>query len=295
MPQELQKAVEYFQQAIALDPNFALAYAGLAYAYAPLSDLNSLQPRELMLKAKEAALHALSLDDQLVEAHTALGYILFEYDYDFAGAEREFKHAIELNPNDSDAHRAYGELLTYLGRREESLAELRRALEIDPLSLGANCEYGRSLSFARRYDEAITQLKRTLELDDSYWLTHYNLAITYNMKGDHAESVAERVKINELFNKPQTASLMRESFAKGGWQGFLRAMTGRQQAPNLPPYIVATFHVELGEKDKALAILNRMYEDHNYDLVMLKVDPRLDPLRSDPRFTDLLRRVGLTP
>ncbi len=292
MPQELRKAVEYFQQAIALDPNFALAYAGLAYAYAPLSDLSSLQPRELMLKAKEAALHALSLDDQLVEAHTALGYILFEYDYDFARAEREFKRAIELNPNDSDAHRAYGELLTYLGRREDSLAELRRALEIDPLALRANCEYGRSLSFARRYDEAITQLKRTLELDNSYWLTHYNLAITYNMKGDYAESVTERLKIQDLFSKPQTAALMRESFAKGGWQGFLRAMTPKQLPPNVPLYIAATFHVELGEKDKALAILNQMYQDHNYDLVMLKVDPRLDPLRDDPRFQELMRRVG---
>ncbi len=112
------------------------------------------------------------------------------------------------------------------------------------------------------------------------------------MKGDHAESVEERLKIQELFNKPQAAALMRESFAKGGWQGFLRAMTGKQQPPNLPPYIVATFHVELGEKDKALAILNQMYQNRAYDLVMLKFDPRLDPLRDDPRFQDLLRRVG---
>lgn len=244
-----------------------------------------------MLKAKEAALHALSLDNQLVEAHTALGYILFEYDYDFAGAESEFKRALELNPNNADVHQAYGELLTYLGRQEESLVEIRRALEIDPLSLSANYEYGRSLSFAGRYDEAVTQLKRTLELDDSYWLTHYNLAITYGMKRDYAGSVAERIKINELFNHTQTVILMRESFAKGGWQGFLRAMTKQQQSP-LPPYIIATFYVELGENDKALAILNQMYEDRNSDLVMLKVDPRFDPLRGDPRFQDLLRRVG---
>ena len=295
LPQDLEKAVEYFQQAIALDPHFALAWVGLAAAYAPLSDLTTQAPRELMLKAKDAALHALSLDDQLVEAHIALGYILFAYDHDFAGAEREFKRALELSPADINAHLAYGELLTYLGRREESMSELRRALEIDPLSLGANNEYGLSLSFARRYDEAITQLKRTLELDNSYWPTHYSLAITYNMKGDYAESVAERVQINELVGHPQTAILMRESFAKGGWQGFLRAMTGKQKPPNLPHFIVATFLVELGEKDKALVILNQMYEDHNSKLTMRKVDPRLDPLRDDPRFQDLLRRVGFTP
>lgn len=291
-PQELQKAIEYFQQAITLDSHFPLAYAGLAFAYAPLSDLASLQPRELMLKAKEAALQALSLDDQSGEAHTALGCILYAYDYDFAGAEREFKHAIELNPNDLDAHGAYGDLLTCLGRHEESLVEVRRAVEIDPLSLGANCQYGESLSFARRYDEAIAQLKKTLELDDSYWLTHYYLAITYNMKGDYAESVAERVKIHELFSRTQTAALIRESFARGGRQGFLRAMTGKRGPINLAPYIVATFYVELGEKDKALAILNQMYKEHNCELILLKVDPRLDPLRDDPGFQDLLRRVG---
>jgi len=294
MPRDLETAVGYFQQAITLDSHFAKAYAGLALAYAPLSYFVSQPPRELMLKAKEAALHAISLDDQLVEAHTALGYILFEYDYDFAGGEREFKLAIELNPNDSDAHQAYGELLTYLGRHEEARAELQRALEIDPFSLAANCEYGGSLAFARQYDEAIGQLKRTLEQDTSYWLTHYTLAITYDMKGDYAESVAERIKINELFNHQQEVTLMRESFNKGRWSGFLRAMTGKHRPPELPPYIVATFYVELGEKDKALAILNHLYEDRSYDLVMLKVDPRLDPLRDDPSFQDLTRRVGFT-
>ncbi|MEO6051350.1 MAG: protein kinase [Pyrinomonadaceae bacterium] len=286
---DLQKAIEYFQQAIVLDPNFALAYAGLASAYEPLSYQMGI-PRELMLKAKEAALYAKSLDDQLVEAHTTLGRVLYAYDYNFAGAEREFKQALELNPNDADAHRAYGELLTYLGRHEESLAEMQRALEMDPLSLAVNCDYGRSLAFARRYDEAVTQSKKTLELDNGYWLAHMNLAITYNMKGGYAAGVAESIRINEVFNYTQTVTLMRESFAKGGVQGYLRAMTSKGQ---IPPYVVATFYVRLGEHDKALDILEKSYEVRSFDLVQLKVDPRLDPLRDDPRFQDLLRRVGL--
>jgi tetratricopeptide (TPR) repeat protein len=253
-----------------------------------------MSSRDVMLKAKEAVLHALLLDNQLLEAHTALGMILYKYDYDFKGGEREYKRAIELNPNDSDSRQDYGELLMYLGRPEESLAEFRRALEIDPVSSGANWKYGQSLFFARRYDEAIAQLKNTLDLDNNYWPTHYALAITYEMKGDYAASVAERIKINELVGAQQTAAIMRAGFAKGGWQGFLRAMTGSQK-PNIPAYVVATFHVHLGEKDKALAILNKMYEERARDLVMLKVDPRLDPLRSDPRFQDLVRHVGFTP
>jgi TolB-like protein/DNA-binding winged helix-turn-helix (wHTH) protein/tetratricopeptide (TPR) repeat protein len=289
-PQDLRKAIEYDQQVIALDPNFALAYAGLAYAYAPLSDFNDPTSRDLMLKAKEAALHALALDEQLLEAHTALGMILYRYDYDFAGAEREYKRAIELNPNDSDAHQEYGAMLSFLGRSEESLAELRRALEIDPVSSGASWKYGQSLFFARRYDEAIAHLKTALELDANYASTHYALAINYQMKRDFTQSVAERAKTSELLGAPQTAALMRESFAKSGWHGFLRAMTSKQRAPD---YVTATFQIELGEKDKALARLNKMYEDRAHDLVMLRVDPRLDPLRSDPRFTDLMRRVGL--
>jgi serine/threonine protein kinase len=294
-PQDLEKSVEYFQQAIALDPNFAAAYAGLAYSYGPLSNFSgfsNVPSRDWMLKAKEAALHALQLDNQLAEAHIALGNMLYAYDYDFAGAEREFKRAIELKPDDADVHLEYGDMLMYLGRHEESFAERRRSLEIDPLSIGANLMYGESLFFARRYDEAITQLKKTAELDANYFPTRASLAINYQMKGDYAQSVAERVKINELVGRQQTAEFMRESFARGGWQGFLRAMTGNRRPANLPPFIIATFHVELGEKEKALAILNQIYEDHAPALIVLKVDPRLDPLRSDPRFQDLLRRVG---
>jgi eukaryotic-like serine/threonine-protein kinase len=279
-PQDSHKAIEYFQQAIILDPNYALAYVGLADAY---SDWNDLPPREFMPKTRELTLKALSLDDQLPDAHVLLGDILFQYDYDFVGAEHEFKIAVELNPNDSDAHQAYGRLLMYLGRSEESFAELRRALELDPISPSANRRYGEGLFIARRYDEAIAHSKKNLELDANYFPTHYILALAYEMKGNYAESAAERVKINELVGTKQNAEFIQKSFAQDGWRGLLLALTDDWRPIGFPPCIVATFHAELGEKDKAFALLNKLYEDRDSDLVMLKVDPR---------FQDLLRRVN---
>lgn len=292
-PQDSQKAIEYFQQAIALDPDFALAYVGLADAYANFSDFKFVPPREYMPKAREYLLKALSLDDQLPEAHVSLGENLLAYDYDFAGAEREFKRAIELNPNYAPVHLAYGELLANLSRREESSAELRRGLDLDPISLPANNLYGHSLFLARRYDEAIAQFEKTLELNAIYFPPHNGLAFVYEMKGDYAASIAERVKINELVGTHQRAELIQKSFDEGGWQGFLRAVTNERQPIPFPSSVVVASYAELGEKDKAFALLNKLYEDRDSTLVALKVDPRLDSLRSDPRFQDLLRRIGL--
>jgi len=282
-PENSQKAIELFTQAIAIDPNYALAYAGIADAYPLLS---------FPTKAKEAALKALSLDNNLAEAHSAFGRILLDYDYDFAAAEREFKTAIELNPNYPTVHHRYGILLSFLGRHEEAFAEYRRALELDPLSLIINGAYGNRLIFARRYDEAIAQLKKTLELDANFLAAHLSLDLVYQLKGNYAESIEERAKVSELLGNPQEAGQIRESFAKGGWEGFLRYSTGDRRPAKQPAYATATFHAALGEKDKAFAELNKSYENREPLMIVLKVDPRLDPLRSDPRFQELLRKVG---
>jgi len=290
-PEDLQKSIDHFQQSIALDPNYALAHAGLADAYALLANAGA-PARELMLRAREAALKALSLDNDLAEAHAALAQILIYYDYNFVGAEREHKRAIELNPNYASAHQWYSELLTALSRHEEAFAEMLRALEIDPDSLIINRQYGVSLLFARQYDEAIAQLKKTIEMDANFALAHSTLSLAYQLKGNYAESVEELAKYEELSGNQQSAALARESFARGGWQGFLRAMTGERQTSN---YKVATFHALLGEKDKAFAELNKSYQEHETILGLLKVDPRFDSLRADPRFAEVLRRIGLAP
>ncbi len=214
------------------------------------------------------------------------------YDYDFAGAEREFKRSIELNPNYATAHQFYSLLLVYLARHEEGFAEFRRALELDPLSLIINRQYGLNLLYARKYDEAIEQLQKTLELDANFAPAYSMLAIAYWLKGNYAASIEAFAKYQELIGERQNAVLMRESFARGGWQGFLRAMTGERRPANVFSYHTAAFHTALGERDQAFAELNKAYENRERLMAFLKVDPRLDPLRDDPRFQELLRRVG---
>jgi TolB-like protein/lipoprotein NlpI len=291
LPNEHRKAIEYFGQAVAVDPNYALGYAGIADAYTILWNQGG-GSREMMPKAKEAALKAISLDDGLAEGHSALGYILTTYDLDFAAAEREFKRAIELNPNYAPAHQQYGRLLSDQTRHEEALTEMRRALEIDPLSLPINWSYGIDLFYARKYDEAIAQLKKTQELHPDFPRTHSWLARIYHLQGRYAECVEAWAKNHELEGKPEIAAFLRESFARDGWEGFMQATINRQMFEYI---LLANFYAALGEKDKSFAELNKAYENRSNQLHLLKVDPRLDPLRDDPRFQELLRRVGLSP
>ena len=288
-PQDLQKSIEHFKKAIALDPDYALAYAGLADAYTLLANAGS-PANEIMPRARQAAERAVFLDDDLAEAHAALGNVIVYYDYDFVGAEREHKRAIELNPNYATAYHWYSELLMGLGRHEEALAAILRALQIDPLSLILNRQYGASLLFARQYAAAITQMKKTVELDANFAVGHSTLSVAYRMKGNYAESVEELARFQELIGADQPAALMRESFAKGGWEEFLRAMTDNGRPANLTPYNVATFHAALGEKDRAFVELNKSYQNREAILGLVKVDPRFDSLHDDPRFENIVNR-----
>ena len=217
------------------------------------------------------------------------------YDYDFVGAEREYNRAIELKPNYAQAHHWRGEVLCEQGRFEESFGEYRRALEIDPFSLIINRMYGHGLLYARQYDAAVAQLRKTIELDASFPSTHFTLALAYEAKGNRADCVEEFAKLHKLNGEPQKAALVRDNFAKGGWLSFLRTMVGEGRLSNSSSYNAATFYVALGEKDKAFAELNKSYENREPSMRSLKVDPLLDPLRDDPRFADLMRRMGLKP
>ena len=289
---EFRKAVEYFNQAIALDPTYAVAHAGLADTYALLSGYGFMPPTEAIPKAREFARRALSLDDSVAEPHATLGYVLVQHDRDFAGAERELRRAIELNPNYATAHQWYGELLTYVGRFDESFAEFRRGLEIEPLSLPINWDFGRCLYMGRKYDESLAQLKKTIELDPGFARAHLTLGDLYRIRKEYANAVEEHARFYELRGEPQNAALARESFARGGWSGYLRLVTAENSRLRANNWMVARAHVELGEKEKAFAALNKAYESRSGGLSWLKVEPLLDPLRSDPRFADLMRKVG---
>jgi TolB-like protein/Tfp pilus assembly protein PilF len=290
---EEQQAIENFQRAIAIDPNYALAYAGLANAYMFLTLYGDMPANEAFPKAREMVSKALELDNTLAEPHGTLGLILLQQDRDFAGSEREARRALELNPNYAEGHRRNGLRLMLSGRHEEALAAFRRALEIDPLSSAINMTYGTGLFYAGRFDESEAQLKQTLSLDANFWLTHYNLYNLYRLKGDHAAAIEALAKSQELKDEPDAAKFIRESFAKGGWPGLLRAMTAERTRAKLPPYVLSTFEAEMGEKDKAFALLNEADEKRDQFFIFRRIDPLMNPLRSDPRFQELLRKVPL--
>jgi len=287
---ELERSIEYFQRAIAIDPNYALAYAGLADAYS----VNILGAnRERMAKSREAALKALALDGNLAEAHASLGRILAVDDYDFAGAEREMRTAISLNPNYGIGHQFLGDLLSIKGQFEEAFAEHRRALDLEPFAAVFNSGYGSSLMRARKYDEATAKFNKALELDPNFWGAYGRLSVISEIEGKYMECVELRAKAYEANGETLSAAQMRESFAKGGWEGFNRYMTGEHRPRTVPFYFLAVAHTALNEKDKAFDALNKSFEDHEISLVQfLNNDERLDPLRNDPRLQDLIRRVG---
>jgi TolB-like protein/DNA-binding winged helix-turn-helix (wHTH) protein/Tfp pilus assembly protein PilF len=297
-PDGIQKAIQSFQQAIDKDPTYALAYAGLADCYHVPA--NPLPPKERMLLAKAAATKALQLDDTLVEAHTTLARVLFAYDWDWPAAEKEFKRAIELNPRYAPAHQWYGGYLSATGRFQEAEAEKKRALELEPLSLVINFELGLAFYFSRSYDHAIDQFHKTLELDSNFPPPYTFLAAAYEQKGMFEEAVeASQRAVTVTAGPPKALAIagLAHIYAVSGRKPEALKVLAELERLSEHKYVPATdtalIYAGLGEKDRSFAWLEKAYQEHSFTLNNLKVEPRFDALRSDPRFADLLRRIGL--
>ncbi|MGH9955684.1 MAG: protein kinase domain-containing protein [Pyrinomonadaceae bacterium] len=297
--EDFRKAIEFFQQAIDKDSNYALAYSGLADSYSLLSVYGGGSPREFMAKAKAATKRALELDEGLAEAHASLGQILSQVDNDFNGAGREFQRAIELNPNYATAHQWKAENLSVMGRHDEALSAIRRALELDPMSLIINRVYGDTLVDARRYDQAIEQYRKAIDMEPGFITTHFFLGRAYEAKGMYDQAIAEyATTVGTWGIPPESWARMKAAYDKSGWKAFLQTWLNivleKHKQSYVPPFVIASFYARLDQKDDAIAWLEMAYEERDFRMEHIGTAFEFDSLRSDPRFADLLRRVGLT-
>jgi serine/threonine protein kinase/TolB-like protein/Tfp pilus assembly protein PilF len=292
------KAIDYFRKAVEKDPNYALAYAGLADSYNLLGASGYVAPKSVWLSAKSTAMQALRIDDQLPEAHISLALVRENYDWDWLGTETEFKRAVQLDGNSAVAHYWYGDFLTRMGRFEEAKLELRKAQELDPLSLLTNTSVGRQLYFARQYEPAIQQLKKTLDMDAAFVPAQNGIEDAYVQSGMYQEAVAEQQKVLALSGNPDFAAAVGESYRKSGYAGVLQFILGGLQEESkrgyTPPYNIAQIYARLGDKDQSLAWLERAYNERDSKLTYLKVEPAFDEINSDPRFQQLLQRLAVT-
>ncbi|MCA1637579.1 MAG: protein kinase [Acidobacteria bacterium] len=289
------RANEYYQQAMAADPHYALAYAELALSYTGLAAGSVVDPKEFLPKAESAARKALELDENLPNAHVAMGY-LYLNSWNWAAAEQAYKRAIELNPNLSDAHRQYAVYLSRVGRHDEAVAEAKRARELDPLSLPTNRGVGYRLYHARRYDEAIEVLQKTIEMDPNYDSAYVIMGYAYTGKGQFKEAIAAYQEAIRLGDKSSSVQIyLGEAYARNGEREKAQAILKQMQTTKeyVSPGELAILYGALGDKEAAFASLEKAYAEHDLQLQFLKVDPSFDPLRDDPRFQDLMRRIGL--
>jgi TolB-like protein/tetratricopeptide (TPR) repeat protein len=292
--EDWQKATDYFQQAIRLDPNYALAYTGLAGSF---TANRSLPAHERMPKAKDAVMKALSIDNKLAEAHTALALIKDRYDWDWAGAEAEYKRAIELSPNDFAGHHKYGSFLSRLGRHDEAIEELRFALQLDPISVNVNADLGLAYLFADEVGLAIEQLQKAKEIDSSFSATYFYLAQSYEKGGEFDKAIEEYLTLASFFSA-KVKDELKTAYLANGWKGFwqkrLDMALKRIREDIFSPTDIAGYFCRLGKSNEALKWLERAYQERDTKLTNLMVDSVFDSLRRDSRFQDLLRRVGFS-
>jgi TolB-like protein/Tfp pilus assembly protein PilF len=297
-PEGLQKSIDFYTLAIEIDPNYALAYAGLADSYNLLGSYGFMPLKESHPKARAAAEKALAIDGDLGEAHASLAAVIADYYWDWTAADDHFKRAIELNPNYPVARSWYSQQLARMGRVDEAVEEAVRARALDPLSTSAIAHVGLALLRARRYDQAETELKKALELDPRAIDAHIFLGFVYVQQGKNSEGVGEFRTVVELSGRnPSLLPLLGFGYASAGDRANAEAILKEMSSdsgdrPELP-FETALIYIGLGDNDRAFEWLERAFEARSWQLGFLKVEPFFDPIRSDPRYTDLLRRIGL--
>jgi TolB-like protein/DNA-binding winged helix-turn-helix (wHTH) protein/Flp pilus assembly protein TadD len=294
----VQRAIPYFEQAVTLDPNYAMAYAGLSECYAVGMWLVPFEPKNATAKLKTAALQAVALDENLAEAHAAMASVYF-YEWDWAKAGQEYRRAVELNPGSAMLHHNYGLYLNVVKRPDEAIEESKKARELDPLSLAINTDLGLAYQYARKYDYAIEVYRKSLELDPTFDMTHYYLGEAYMMKGLYADALAEFQKTTGMSHgQPYHLTDLGLAYAYSGKTDeaykTLDQLTKLSKREYVSPYYIANVDAALGEKEKAFFWLEQAYKERAPNLVDLLIDPAFDPLRADPRFADLLQRVGFS-
>ncbi|HET9591000.1 MAG TPA: tetratricopeptide repeat protein, partial [Anaerolineales bacterium] len=292
----LKRAIRFFENALKNDENYAQAYTGLADSYATLAFLEFMAPHEAYPKAREAAGHALSLDAQLAEAHTSLGLIKFQYDWDWSGAEEEFKEAIRLKPSYAPAHHFFADYLKAMGRFEEALVEIEKAQELDPLSLAISTGVGHVLYLSGRYDQAIEQYRKAVELDPGFVLTHVWFGRPYLEKGMFTEAIAELETAVKLSGESTVAlAMLGHGLASAGRRDeaieILEKLMERCRSRYVPSYWIAVIYNGLRDREQTVAWMRKAFEERSSWLVWSNVEPRFAWLRGDPDFASLLNAM----
>jgi tetratricopeptide (TPR) repeat protein len=296
-PDALKKASAHFEQVIQKDPNYALAYAGLADCYSMLVQVCMLSPAEAFPKAKALANKALKIDETLAEAHTSVAYVLSCFDWDWSGAEREFRRGIELNPNYATAHQWFAITLVGLGRTDEAVQEIQKAQELDPLSLIINTAAGYVYLDVGQHSKAAEQAEKVLDMDPTFGFAHYILAHLHERTGRYDQAVEGHLKADSFtgFLGKQEIADLREAYASSGWRGYLRKrleiILPKAEQGQLLHYDLASLYARLDDTEKAIQCLEKAYQEHDYGLSALATDHDFKRLRSDPRVLEIMRKM----